>query len=107
MRDEADVIAERLGTPISEESGHALASQAVDALETCPACGSTYLGAEVAGTATNWLCIECGRCWHPSRVFGSTALSLVDPFECSGCRRRLQCLTRAMAGRSFPPGPPS
>jgi hypothetical protein len=34
-------------------------------LEWCPGCGSWNVRAVVAGGRANFLCRECGCCWHP------------------------------------------
>ena len=66
-------------------------------LERCPGCGASDLVAVRDWEDTNFLCAECGRCWH---VEFSQAYR-VDPLTCAGCEHREECLERF--GADLPP----
>lgn len=56
----------------------------------CPGCGSWNVRAVMAGAAANFLCRECGRCWHPE----GNGFVRVNPSECLGCPSHPVCLRR-------------
>lgn len=54
----------------------------------CPDCGNGRLtpAVDVEGTA-NFLCLECGCCWHAELEWSRR----VDPLTCPGCDARAVC----------------
>lgn len=54
----------------------------------CPECRNGTLEAVSDGDQTNFLCVNCGRCWHPEMAW----VSRVDPVTCPGCPSRPTCL---------------
>jgi hypothetical protein len=54
----------------------------------CPQCGNGRLRAVSDGEATNFLCPDCGACWHPELDW----VARVDPLTCPGCEHRARCL---------------
>lgn len=59
-------------------------------LEWCPGCGSASVRAVMAGDKANFLCRECGCCWH----LDTDCFRVVDPRACSGCSSRPVCIRR-------------
>jgi hypothetical protein len=59
-------------------------------LDDCPACGGHELTAVVDREDVNFLCADCGRCWHVELA----RVHRVDPFTCGGCPHREECLAR-------------
>lgn len=59
-----------------------------DLIGPCPECGNGRLEAVVddEGT-TNFLCRECGSCWHTELEWSRR----VDPLSCPGCSARDAC----------------
>ncbi len=53
----------------------------------CPECNNGTLQAVFDGERTNFVCHNCGRCWHPELDW----VSLVDPTTCPGCSQRATC----------------
>lgn len=70
-------------------SGQAGLSSPARSLEWCPGCGSSYLRV-VDGEVTNFLCRECGSCWHRE----SDGVRRVDPRACPGCPSWPVCLRK-------------
>jgi hypothetical protein len=56
----------------------------------CPACNGGLIAVS-DGDMTNFLCAECGRCWHVELGRASR----VDPVSCPGCPHRSTCMTRS------------
>ena len=56
----------------------------------CPECGNGRLSAvhDEDGT-TNFLCRDCGKCWHAELEWSQR----VDPLTCPGCPSRDVCAT--------------
>lgn len=59
-------------------------------LEWCPGCGSWNVRAVMAGDRANFLCRECGCCWH----LETDQFRAVDPRACPGCPSRPVCIRR-------------
>lgn len=59
-------------------------------LEWCPGCGSGNVRGVVAGDIANFLCRECGCCWH----FETETFRAVEPRECPGCSSQAVCVRR-------------
>lgn len=57
---------------------------------SCPTCRGTEFLTVRDWDDTNFLCTNCGRCWHVefSQVYR------VDPLTCAGCSHRSECLAR-------------
>ena len=55
----------------------------------CPDCDNGRLEAVTDREMTNFLCGECGACWHPELDW----VHRVDPATCPGCPERSVCLT--------------
>jgi hypothetical protein len=55
----------------------------------CPACNGG-LTAVTDGEMTNFLCADCGRCWHVELGRASR----IDPVTCPGCPHLSACLAR-------------
>ena len=54
----------------------------------CPECGNGRLEPVVdAGGTTNFLCRDCGNCWHTELEWSRR----VDPLTCPGCSARETC----------------
>jgi nitroimidazol reductase NimA-like FMN-containing flavoprotein (pyridoxamine 5'-phosphate oxidase superfamily) len=60
------------------------------AVDACRSCGWARLLPVNDGELTNFLCPNCGVCWHVEQGW----MSRVDPTTCPGCRHRNVC-TRA------------
>jgi hypothetical protein len=58
-------------------------------LRHCPGCGSERLEAviDVEGESVNFLCADCGRCWHVELGY----VQRVDPASCGGCPHHPEC----------------
>jgi len=65
----------------------------------CPACLGR-LRAVSDGEMTNFLCRQCGRCWHVELGH----VSRVDPTTCPGCPFLPACLSRYADDREWRPG---
>lgn len=59
-------------------------------LEWCPGCGSWNVRAVVVGDTANFLCRECGCCWH----LDVEQFRAVEPRTCPGCSSRPVCIRR-------------
>ena len=59
-------------------------------LEWCPGCGSANVRAVVADGHVNFLCRECGCCWHQD----TDRFLAIDPRSCPGCSSRPVCIRR-------------
>lgn len=59
-------------------------------LAWCPSCGSCNVRAVMAGERANFLCRECGTCWH----LVADRFRVVDPRACGGCSSRPICIRR-------------
>jgi hypothetical protein len=57
-------------------------------LHRCPACRAETLTAVTDGDVTNFVCEECGRCWHLELGW----VHRVDPRTCGGCGREDRCI---------------
>ncbi len=55
----------------------------------CPECGNGLLEAVSDGELTNFVCPQCGSCWHPELDW----VHRIDPSTCGGCKAREPCLT--------------
>lgn len=76
------------GTPALEKSAsHHPAG--LGAMTHCPSCRGELVAVRDQGT-TNFLCEDCGRCWHVEMGF----VHRVDPNTCLECPRRPGCLAR-------------
>lgn len=53
----------------------------------CPVCGNGRLTSVSDGEETNFLCTECGCCWH----VGLGWIDRVNPETCPGCPSRPIC----------------
>ena len=53
----------------------------------CPDCGNGRLQAVFDGDSTNFLCTNCGDCWHPELAW----VHRVNPTTCPGCASREVC----------------
>lgn len=53
----------------------------------CPECRNGTLQPVPVGEQTNFLCPNCGCCWHGERDW----VSQVNPLTCPGCPSRDQC----------------
>ena len=53
----------------------------------CPSCGNGRLSPVSDGEETNFLCRECGACWHVSLGW----VDRVNPATCPGCASRDVC----------------
>ena len=71
------------------ENGLAEPSLITRPLLYCPECGSTRLEPVVESIVqdVNFLCAECGRCWHAA--LGS--VQRIAPPSCFGCPERRRC----------------
>ncbi len=58
--------------------------------ECCPGCGSWNVRKVVADEHVNFLCRECGCCWHRD----GDRFRAVDPRACPGCLSRPVCIRR-------------
>jgi len=58
--------------------------------EWCPGCGSSNVRGVLAGDRTNFLCRECGCCWH----LEADNFHAVEPRDCPGCSSRPVCVRR-------------
>lgn len=54
----------------------------------CPECGNGTLRPVAVRATTNFLCQECGACWHAEFDW----VRRVDPESCPGCPVRGLCL---------------
>jgi hypothetical protein len=54
----------------------------------CPECNNGILQAVFDGERTNFLCRNCGRCWHPELAW----VTRVDPGTCPRCTAKATCL---------------
>jgi hypothetical protein len=63
-------------------------------LEWCPGCGSGNILPVVARDTANFLCRECGCCWHPD----GNRFRAVDPRACPGCPSQPVCIRRLWEG---------
>ena len=59
----------------------------IGALPQCPSCRSMRLRAVSDGEDTNFLCLECGTCWHLELGW----VHRVEPADCPGCPSRSVC----------------
>jgi hypothetical protein len=55
----------------------------------CPECGEGTLQPVFDTELTNFLCRDCGACWHPELAW----VHRVNPATCPGCSERGVCLT--------------
>lgn len=80
-------------------NGSSLEPSGLGAATRCPACAGR-LRVVSDEEMTNFLCRECGRCWHVelSRV------SRVDPTTCPGCPFLEACLSRYVNDPGWRPG---
>ena len=53
----------------------------------CPTCGNGRLSPAFDGEETNFLCQECGSCWHLALGW----VDRVNPQTCPGCPERPVC----------------
>ena len=68
----------------------------------CPECGNGRLEPVVDGVATNFLCRDCGNCWHAEFEW----VHRVNPETCPGCPDREVCQTARRAfATSWPRSP--
>jgi hypothetical protein len=65
----------------------------------CPAC-TGRLRAVSDGEMTNFLCRQCGRCWHVELGH----ISRVDPTTCPGCPFLQSCMSRYANDPAWRPG---
>lgn len=56
-------------------------------LGPCPGCGNGRCKAVSDGDLTNFLCEDCGACWHPE----VSLVHRVDPAGCPGCASLAVC----------------
>lgn len=59
-------------------------------LDACPACDGAAITLVSDGEDTNFLCADCGRCWHVELG----RVHRVDPVTCPGCSQRDRCYAR-------------
>jgi hypothetical protein len=59
----------------------------------CPECGNGRLEPVVDGVTRNFLCRDCGNCWHAEFEW----VHRVNPEACPGCPARHVCQTARRA----------
>jgi hypothetical protein len=86
--------------PTTDTGGH---SSALGWLHRCPGCASDELEAVSDGELVNFLCGECGRCWHVAHGW----VARVSPPTCPGCPHRGECQAIWLADHPEATGPDS